>query len=291
MRLAAVVDPADATLVSIEAAQPRVAFEATPVTNNESCRDPVGRFAALAGSRLDAGFARRVATEVGGPRGCSHLLTLAHLLGSTAAWALDRDRVLHGPSPLRRPGERVLQRDLVVDGHEPAPGHVQLAAQLTEVHLAPAPAVAAPMARFAAEVEVRVLLELELPGLAVTRIHAAERRRDATTLATAPWRQRTDDVAWLGGTSLGAGISARLLEHHAADEEDRPLLDVLLMLAPAMIQCAAALSEDWVLAARKNPSLVGIGGLPDSCWMWRRDGALIRARETEVAASQRSGSN
>jgi hypothetical protein len=38
-----------------------------------------------------------------------------------------------------------------------------------------------------------------------------------------------------------------------------------------MIQCAAAMSEAWA-------ALGAVGGIPDSCWMWRRDGALDRAR-------------
>ncbi len=53
------------------------------------------------------------------------------------------------------------------------------------------------------------------------------------------------------------------------------------MLAPALVQSAAAMSEAWPLAFRANPSVVAMGGLTDSCYMWRRDGALDRARAAE----------
>ncbi|HJQ84315.1 MAG TPA: DUF2889 domain-containing protein, partial [Candidatus Binatia bacterium] len=89
MRLAGRIDPATRLLEAVGAEQPSVAFEPTAATGGESCRDPIDRIAALAGTRVDAGWARRLADQIGGPRGCSHLLTLGHLLGSTAAWLLD----------------------------------------------------------------------------------------------------------------------------------------------------------------------------------------------------------
>ena len=49
------------------------------------------------------------------------------------------------------------------------------------------------------------------------------------------------------------------------------------MLAPTLVQCLAALA-DRLVAAGANRSLAGLGGLPDSCYMWRRDGALARGR-------------
>ncbi len=287
MRLAAIVDPETRVLARIDAEQRSVAFEPSPATGGESCRDPVGRIAALAGASLDAGWGRRLATEIGGPRGCSHLLTLGHLLGSTTAWMLDRDRALHGGVPARRAGERLFRRDLVVDGVEPAEGRLTLAAQLTDLHVAPAPALAPPMDRFAEALDVRLEVEMDWPTCGVTRIVAADRRRGPDELARAVWRERDAAVDWLVGQRIGAGITAALLARLADTPEDRPLLDVLLNLAPAMIQCAAAMTEAWQAAARDARSLVGISGLPDSCWMWRRDGALTRAREAEGGEAPR----
>jgi len=282
MLLDAVVDPAAAVLDTIRAAQPTVAFEATATTGGESCRDPIAAVEALAGVPLESGFAGRVSAALGGARGCNHILTLAHLLGSTALRALERERALPGP-PRRPPGQRVFRRDLVVDGHEAPEAALVLGLQLTDLHLAPAPAVARPMDRFAGQHEVRALVTVDLPSFAIIGARGAERSRDLATLAEAPWRARDAALAPLVGERLGAGVTGTLLARFADKAADRPLLDGLLMLAPTMVQCMAALSEAWPLGAAHHPTLIGMGGLPDSCYMWRRDGVLTRTREAEGA--------
>src|SRR5437879_2158574 len=281
MRLAGTIDPPSATLETLAAGQRRVAFEPSALTAGESCRDPIDRIAALVGTRLDDGWGRRVAQAIGGPRGCSHLLTLGHLLGSSAAWALARERALHGATPARPAGQRVFRRDVVIDGHESAAARLQLIAQTTDLHFAPAGAVARPMERFAEELEVRLGAEVEFPALTIGRLEAAERRRSAADLERAAWRDRGEAVAWLEGRRLGAGITAELLARLGGAPDDRPLLDTLLMLAPALVQCAAAMSEAWPLAFRADPSVVAMGGLTDSCYMWRQGGALEQARAAE----------
>ena len=280
MLLDAVVDPAAAVLDAIRAAQPTVAFEPTAMTGGESCRDPIAAVEALAGVSLEDRFAGRVSAALGGPRGCNHLLTLAHLLGSTAVRALERERTLPG-APHRPPGQRVFRRDLVVDGHEGPEAALVLGLQLTDLHLAPAPAVARPMDRFAGQHEVRLLVTVDLRSFAIVEARGAERSRDLATLAEAPWHARDAALAPLVGERLGAGVTGTLLARFADKAADRPLLDGLLMLAPTMVQCMAALSEAWSLGAARHPSLIGMGGLPDSCYMWRRDGVLTRARAAE----------
>ena len=280
MRLAGVVEPSSAILESITAEQRSIAFEPCAATEGESCRDPVGRIAALAGSRLDASWSPRLGQEIGGPRGCSHLLTLGHVLGSTTARALERERALYPTPPQRYPGQRIWKRDLVIDGHEPAAGRLQLAAQLNDVHFAPAPALARPMERFAEDVGVQVLTEVDLGTMTLGETRAAERRRIPGDLA-APWQPRDDRTTWMAGARLTGGITGELFTRLGADPEQRPLLDTLLMLAPALIQCMAALSDVWLASAQANPTLVGMGGMADSCYMWRTGGALQRAREAE----------
>ena len=286
MRLTGTIDPATGTLEALAAEQRNVAFEASATTRGESCRDPIDRIAAMAGTRLDAGWARRLAAEIGGPRGCSHLLTLGHLLGSAAARGLARERALHGAAA-RPAGQRVFRRDLVIDGHEPAEGRLELTAQLTDLHFAPAPALAVPMDRFAEQLEVRALAEVDFSVGKIARATAAERRRGVADFAEAVWTERADAAAWLVGRRLGAGITGELFARFGEADGDRPLLDTLLNLAPALVQCAAAMSEAWPLAARANPSLIGMGGLPDSCYMWRRDGVLMRARVAEGGTDPR----
>src|SRR5262245_63289842 len=142
------IDPRAAVLDAIALRQPSVAFEATAVTGGESCRDPADRIQGLIGARLDETFASRLGAEIGGPRGCSHVLTLGHLLRSTVAWALALDRGGFGEQPGTGPGQRVLRRDVVVDGAESDDRNILLGLQLTELHYAPAPAIARPIDRF-----------------------------------------------------------------------------------------------------------------------------------------------
>jgi hypothetical protein len=69
-----------------------------------------------------------------------------------------------------------------------------------------------------------------------------------------------------------------LLARSAEAPEDRPIFDGLLMLAPALIQCVAALSDAWPAMAAEGGWIIGMGGRPDSCYMWRAGGPLQRAR-------------
>jgi hypothetical protein len=282
MLLDAVVDPATARLESVVGAQPTVAFEPTAISGGESCRDPIGRLQALVGATLDGTFARRLSTEIGGPRGCSHLLTLFQLLVSTVATALERDRLRDVRA--WRPGERMFRRDVIVDGHERAAGSVALALQLTDLEHAPAPPVAPSMDRFAAAREVRGVATVDLGRFALTQVTLGERRRTRETLDAA-WRDRADVAGPLAGQSVMRGVSAALMASLGDRPDDRPLLDGLLMLAPALIQCVAALSDGWPSLAARGAWIVGMGGQADSCYMWRAGGPLQRARTAEEPRS------
>jgi len=278
MMLDGLIDPAALVLDELVARQPTVAFEPSALTRGESCRDLVDRVRALAGARLDDGFARRLGDEIGGPRGCSHVLTLAHLLGGTVAWAMRYERERSGSA--HRPGERLFRRDVIVDGVEPPQGGVELGLQLTDLHLAPAAPVAPAMDRFGAGREVRAFAAVDLGTYAFGTVRVAERRRGASAL-NASWEDRADVASGLTGLSLARGVSATLLERFAGQLDDQPLLDGLLMLAPALIQVFAALSDNWPAVAQGERWLLGMGGRPDSCWMWRRGGALQAARSPE----------
>jgi hypothetical protein len=282
MQLRGVVAPETARLESLSAAQPAVAFEPSALTKGESCRDPIGRIQALAGAPLDRGFAKRWLSEVGGPLGCSHILTLGQLLASTVAWALERDRAC-APAA-RRAGERVYRRDLVIDGCAVAGGDLELSLQLTDLHFAPSPALARPIERLGAELEIRALATVAMDGMQLAGIEAAERRRTRAELADAPWRDHTQALAPLLGQKLASGVGGALVRRFGEDPEARPLLDLLLNLTPGLYQCMAALSETWPLAAMRSQSSMGMGGIPDSCFMWRRGGALDLAREAERRA-------
>ncbi len=282
MQLRGVIEPADARLAALSAAQPAVAFEPSALSQGECCRDPIGRIQALVGTRLDGSSAKRWSEAAGGPRGCSHVLTLGQLLASTAAWALERDRAAE-PGP-RRAGERVFRRDLVIDGCALAGGDLELSLQLTDLHFAPSAPLARPIDRLGAELEIRALALVAMPGMTLSRIEASERRRARAELAEAGWRAHADALAPLAGLKLASGVGGALVRRFGADPDARPLLDVLLNLTPGVYQCMAAFSERWAVAALGNASAMGMGGIPDSCFMWRKGGALDQAREQEQRA-------
>jgi len=271
------IDAGRREVARIAARMPTVAFEASAASEGESCRDLVGRVDALGGTAVDGQWARRLGGEIGGPRGCSHVLTLAHLLGPTAGWALDEDHRMHGETPARRVGERIFRRDVVVDGYE-SDGDLYLTTQMNDLAFAPSAELAPATDRFAAQLEVRAATRLEMPELRVAAIAIAERRRDPSTLESAAWATRDDRAAPLVGASLRSGISGRLLEQFAGAAADRPLLDALLMLAPATVQCMASFIDTWTQVPWIRGAGNETGGFPDSCYMWRRDGALGRKR-------------
>lgn len=278
MRLRGAVEPRSLRIERLVAEQPSVAFDATALTRGESCRDPIDRVSALAGTFLDDGYTPRLSTAIGGNRGCSHVLTLAHLIGSTVPWAVNADRTRFGAAPGRFAGERVFRRDVLLDGANTGEGTVNLSVQLTDLYWAPSPPIAPPMQRFAAELEIRLLLTLDLKSFNLSAISGAQRVRDAENLTTASWTDLGPLLTDLVGMSMWHGATAQLLKRFAERPEIRPLLDALLMVGPAVIQCTAAMSESWAALAKDTSSVVGMGGIPDSCYMWRRDGALHQSR-------------
>jgi len=277
MRLDGVLDRAASRIVQLDAQMPNVAFEASAATGGESCRDLIGRVPNLAGMSLDDGYARGLSSEIGGPRGCSHILTLAHLLGPTALWAFAADRRVYGDAPARRDGERIFRRDVTVDGYELEPGRLLLTAQLNDLHFAPAPPLARPMERMTEQREITLSATVTVPDLGVQTLEASERRRTPANLVEAEWISRAARVAPLVGVSLRPGVTGALLREFADPGDDAPLRDALLMLAPALIQCFAAL-DLWMMRLADTSAIGETGGYVDSCYMWRQEGALQRTR-------------
>jgi hypothetical protein len=265
---------AEARIERVVVAQPVVAFEPTPETGGDSCRDPAPRLQALVGERIDAGFVRRLAGVFGGPLGCSHLLTLAQWMAAGAP------RLPAGASG-HSAGERAGKAVLFLDGVERPEGGIEVAIQQSEFVLRPRAQIEFPLDRLARQHEVRVLAKLDAGLARIEAIDAAERERGADTLATA-WERRADVVAPLAGGPALRGLAARVL---ALERASAPLQNALLNLAPGVIQCFAALAHH--MGARLPggrtpggalPRELSVGGFPDSCFMWRREGALGGSR-------------
>jgi hypothetical protein len=278
MLLDGVIDRASGRLDTIGARMPAVAFEASPATGGESCRDLIGRVDSLGGAPLDGGYARALGSEIGGPRGCSHILTLAHLLGPTAGWAFAADAHLHGSAPARRLGERIFRRDITVDGYETRPVSWRGAAA-RDLPLRPAPALARAMDRFAAQTEVVARADLD-EGSAAGELQIAAAPHPPPSSAR-PWCERSDAAAALVGQSLRSGISAAILGHFAAAPDDAPLRDARCSFADVSSVSPPSTSGRWhrPVAPPSRP-----WRLPDSCWMWRRGGGWDYGAGTEAAA-------
>ncbi|MFN8642713.1 MAG: DUF2889 domain-containing protein [Candidatus Binatia bacterium] len=251
MRLAGQIDRAAGRITAIEADMPTVAFEATPATRGESCRDQIGRVAGLAGLAIDQSWAPGLSAAIGATRGCSHVLTLAQLIGPTARWALAEDDRLCAGAPPRRAGERLFRRDVTVDGYEPVLGELVFTLQLNDLHFAPAAALAAPMDRFGRQREIVARATLTMQTLELTSLELRERVRDAADFRAAEWIDRSAAAASLVGALLRAGITARILALFTDPQADAPLRDALLQLAPGLILRFAAL-DIWTLPADES---------------------------------------
>jgi hypothetical protein len=288
MRVELELDLRRGVLGQVRAEQPSVAFEATPGTGGECCRDPVSRIEALSGSPLDASFPARLGTSIGGPLGCSHVLTLAQCVGATAQRAREIDRERHGEQSVWRSGERVFQRSLAIDGVASPEGGLELVLQLADIHCAPAPADAEPWQRLARHYELRVHASLALERMQLVRATAAERRSDSA-FEPGSWRERDADVAWLAGRPAMGGLARAVLERFTAPD-DAPLRDALLNLSPTVVQCIPAIAERWRAAGANSarPGMMASGGMLDSCYMWRRGGFLAQRVEAELRAFRKS---
>ncbi len=288
MKIRATLGVEDREIRSLSTAQPHVAYEPDPeATAGECCRDPAPRLQELVGSRLDAVFPKRLSALFGGPLGCSHLLTLAQLMGRSLPPMLARE-LGAGWLAARRDGERIAKRTLVIDGTADGADRMEVGIQQSEFHMRPRERVTAPFERLARWHEVHLHARVDLGPMTFTKLDASERVRSHASLGEEAWTRCSDEVLpFVGGPAL-RGLSRALFDRLGARSEKAALLDALLNLAPALIQCLAALSGRWIAGSareRQGPATVAapsqgvMGGFPDSCYMWRRGGAMQRRRD------------
>jgi hypothetical protein len=299
MSIALDLDRSTRVIERVEVDQPVVAIEPSRTTRGECCRDPAPRLLELEGTRVDAELAKRLSGAFGGPRGCSHLLTLfqAMAAGLGRAFALE-DALDHQHGAIRGGGERLFRRAVFVDGFEAPDGSIELALQQSDFHTRPAALVEQPLDRLAGEWDVRAFARVSASEMALGALVLAERFRDGGSVGTATWSDCSDRLGELEGSPILPGLARRLFGLLGTEPRDALLLDAMLQLAPAHIQVLAAVMDRWYAekgeAPGKRPRLsegpeVGkIGGMPDSCYMWRRDGPLAGLRPAEPTASGRA---
>jgi len=280
------LDPASRRIEALDTDQPFVAIEPSEWTQGECCRDPAPQLEALVGEPIDAAFPKKLSSVFGGPRGCSHLLTLFQLMASALPRALDREeRLLAELGVERQAGERLFWRSCFLDGYEARDGEIELAVQLHDFHGHPQVRVESPLDRLHLHQEVRGFARVASPSLSLPELCAFERTRERATLASAGWTSHEAALAPLVGAPIIPGLARRIFERFGDAPETAVLRDALLQLAPGHIQVMAAVTDRWFAQVRgeeireagnprKGPPVGAIGGMVDSCWMWRRKGAL-----------------
>ncbi|MCW5890344.1 MAG: DUF2889 domain-containing protein [bacterium] len=279
MELAWTVDAAAGTVVGWRPVQPTVAFEATAETGGESCRDPLGRLTALGATPLGRPLSAALREQIGGPLGCSHLVTLGLFMDAALRAGLAR----RPPGAAHAAPRPLWRRDVVFDAHEETAGRVAVAVRLADLDWNDAPADALAPERFARLHELAARVDADLWPGTLAAITGAERLRTAARFTAEPWTDRATLLAPLAGIGLARGAAAAIATGLGDGPEAAPWRDALAMLPPALVQCRAAHPDAWHEKVRATPRHPGLTALPDSCFMWRRDGALERIRQQQGA--------
>lgn len=300
MTIKQVVDPESLRIDSLETEQPHVAIEASERTGGECCRDPAPRLLALQGEVMDETFARKLSREFGGALGCSHLLTLFFGMAAALPRAIAHEQeVTRRHREERRAGERLFWRSVFLDGYEVESGAIELSVQLADVHSRPHQMVETPLERLDRQEEVRLVARVEPPAHDVKRLRAAERLRELPSLADAEWHDRSGELEPLVGRAIVPGLSSRVRALFDARDDRALVRDALLQVAPGHIQVLAAITDRWFVGASadptarmpgrgdaKGPPVGAIGGMVNSCYMWREGSPLLAERARAVARRQ-----
>jgi hypothetical protein len=258
MRLRLVVDRASLTVREADLTMPSVPFPPEAQAGGETCRENESGFAAVVGLSLRRGFASGLQRAIGGPRGCFHVFTLMRLIAATVTGALARG--------LEREDGRAFERAVFIDGFRDGSGEPALAlrGRLTDLSYAPGS-----RERIADQFEGQLDAGIQLPGLIVESLTGRHREGGA-----GPWTSEgLGSLASLIGASLMRGYGLKLGEALEAQGPLAPLHALALMLQPVAFQCIPSLAEER--AATGGVRAAGPGAALDSCFMWRRDGALI----------------
>lgn len=283
------LEPETLRMQRVDVDQPFVAVEASKATGGECCRDPAPRLVALAGETLDAGFTRRLSGAFGGPLGCSHLLTLFQLIASTVPRAMsqERTRAVAEGTPTA-PGSRFFRRSIHVDGAVLESGGLDVVIQLADTHTRPPAPGRRGLERMVALHEVKCFAGVERRRFQLERLEVRERTRVPHAEAEAVWIDHDALVAPLVGNPMIPGMAGRIFKLLGEDPSLQSTRDSLLQLAPGFIQITAALmdpefrrrSPGSIAADPATPSVSGIGGMPDSCFMWRENSPYAVSRRS-----------
>jgi hypothetical protein len=264
----------DYPALRIQAIEPSMSafpFAAGPATSGESCVDRLPDAQRLVGTSLRDGYGPALFEQVGGPRGCFHVFTLLRLLGPTIEWAVAREQARRPDTGSVAAGSPLCARSVIVDGMKAAGFGLVLRGMLFDLHYPPG-ADALPLEEEMDEsFEATADVEIELPSMGIVASAGRIRRAGPTIAAPGEWR----DVAAAGelvGRAMFKGYTAQVQALFGSGTEMQPLVHLLFMLAPAMLQCMPSLIEELNVRPRRAE---GTHAAVDSCHMWRAGGPLL----------------
>jgi hypothetical protein len=185
----------------------------------------------------------------------------------------------------QRISERFFRRALFVDGFDRSASSIDVAIQLADTHARPVQLNDPVVERLSLSHEVKLHARIDRKRFQLETLRVHERSRSHDTIGDAPWQDHSERVAPLVGAPLIPGMAGRVFGLLGRDAETAVLRDVLLQLAPGFIQIMAAVLDSYYEErARKPagestaaPAVAHIGGNQDSCYMWRRDGFILKS--------------
>jgi hypothetical protein len=256
------IDTGKGTIVSASSDMKRAAFDGSPETRFESCRDILPNVEQIAGARLDGDLAGAIRRTIGRERGCYHLtnlwLAIASLASRIGAASID-------------PAAR-LRRSLELTACEGESGRVCFTGHLTDVGQG-----APRQARLGFEIDPRHYL---LEGVNAA---AAPDLRPLPAAAVA-----------LEGVSLTAGFARAAVERLGGLPAATEILDLALGLNAVVTQ-GMLLAETPAVATAHQPSThEPIPREPTTraagtCYMWRSGGPVERLPTGKLDGTGRPG--
>jgi hypothetical protein len=249
-------------------------FAPGPQTRGESCTDRLPDVQRLVGVSLRDSYGPALMDQVGGPRGCFHIFTLLRLVGPTIESAVAREQARRpGNGSVPASGSPLFARSVIVDGMKPAGLGLVLRGMLFDLHYPPG-ADALPLEEEMDEsFEATADVEIEMPSMCIVASAGRIRRAGPAIAAPGDW-EPVATVGDLVGRAMYKGYTAQVQALFGESGDTQPLVHLLFMLAPTMLQCMPSLIEELDTRPRRAE---GTRAAVDSCHMWRADGPLVAA--------------
>ena len=257
------IDMGKGTIASATSAMKRAAFDGSPETRFESCRDILPNVEQIAGARLDEDLAGAIRRTIGRERGCYHLtnlwLAIASLVSRIGAGSID-------PAA-------TLRRSLEFTAREGENGRVRFTGHLADI------GQGAPR-------QTRLGFELDPRHYLLEEVDAA---------ASPDLRPLPAAAVALEGVSLTTGFARAAVERLGAIPDAREILDLALGLNAVVTQ-AMLLTETPAVATAQGPSTheptrhEPASRAAGTCYMWRAGGPVERLPTGKLGSAGRPGS-